>query len=40
MKPKWYKMRALIHMARYAKMGIIISPDYKFLFTFKKLKTK
>jgi len=40
MKPRWYKMRALIHMARYAKMGIIISPDYKFLFTFKKLKTK
>lgn len=40
MKPRWYKMRALIHMARYAKMGIIISPEYKFLFTFKKLKTK
>jgi len=40
MKPRWYNMRAVIHMARYAKMGIIISPEYKFLFTFKKLKTK
>ncbi len=39
MKARWYKMRAVIHMARYAKMGIIISPDYKFLFTFKKPKS-